>query len=300
MNTNPILRKLGFGDNDRVVILHADDVGMCQASAAAYADLHSFGLISSGAVMTPCPWFLQAAAFARANPGADLGVHLTLTCEWKTYRWGPISTCDPASGLIDDEGYLWHGTWDAMVHGQPDAVQGEIEAQVARAKAHGLQPTHADTHMGVLGSEKFLEGYVRMALANRLPAMIFRDDEAGYLKKGLSPAAAAKAAGLVNVLEEAGMPMLDHMLGLDLGKPDQRLEQAKAAIDCLQPGITHFIVHPAMDTPELRSIAPDWRARVGDYQVMMSEELRSYIRKQGVQVIGYRAIQQMMPDHITY
>jgi hypothetical protein len=101
MDPNPVLRKLGFADDDRVVIIHADDIGMCQATMSAFADLVDFGLISSGAVMVPCPWFPQAAAYCRQHPLVDLGVHLTLTSEWDGYRWGPVSTRDPASGLID-------------------------------------------------------------------------------------------------------------------------------------------------------------------------------------------------------
>ena len=101
MKPNPALKKLGFSENERLVIIHVDDIGMCQASVAAFADLWDFGLVSSGAVMVPCPWFLEAAKYASQHPQADLGVHLTLNCEWDTYRWGPLSTCDPQTGLLD-------------------------------------------------------------------------------------------------------------------------------------------------------------------------------------------------------
>jgi hypothetical protein len=268
---------------------------MCQASAAAFADLYEFGLVSSGAVMVPCPWFLQAAGFARTHPAADLGVHLTLTSEWPTYRWGPLSTRDPASGLIDEEGYFYHLTAQAMQHGQPEAVQCEIEAQLNRALAAGMQPTHADTHMGVLGSAKFMLGYARMALAHGLPAMLFRLDEAGWQAAGLNATDAARAAGLVQQFEAAGVPMLDHLRGLRLDQPDQRFEQAKAALADLPPGITHFIIHPAHDTPELRAITRDWPSRVADYQTFLREGLRAHIASLGIQVVGYRVIQQLMP-----
>ena len=97
MRTNTFLRQLGFDKNDRVVIIHADDVGMCQANVTAFADLFESGSISSGAAMVPCPWFLQVAAYCSQNPKVDMGVHLTLTSEWNTYRWRPISTCDPST-----------------------------------------------------------------------------------------------------------------------------------------------------------------------------------------------------------
>src|SRR5689334_9771443 len=116
MTPNPALRRLGFAASDRVAIIHADDIGMCQASVTAFAELSAFGLVSSGAVMVPCAWFPAAAADSRAKPAADLGVHLTLTCEWDAYRWGPISTRAAESGMIDDEGYFYRSTELAQEH----------------------------------------------------------------------------------------------------------------------------------------------------------------------------------------
>lgn len=296
MQPNPILRRLGFDDNDRLAIIHTDDIGMCQASVDAFAELWDFGLISSGAVMVPCPWFLKAAEYARAHPDVDLGVHLTLTSEWKSYRWGPVSTRDPRSGMIDPEGFFYPTTAEAREHGDPDFVQAEMAAQVQRAIAMGMQPTHIDTHMGTVAHPKFIRGYVRVALQYRLPPMIFRMDEAGWMAAGLDAQTAAMAVAVTRQLEEIGVPLLDHLLGLDLGQPDNRLETAKAAFASLQPGITHFIIHPSVDTPELRSITPDWRARVMDYQTFLSEELHEYIQATGVKVIGYRQLQNLMPD----
>jgi predicted glycoside hydrolase/deacetylase ChbG (UPF0249 family) len=106
MQPNPILRRLGLADEDRAVIIHTDDIGMCLSSVTAFAELWEAGIISSGAVMVPCPWFLKAAAFSREHPEADLGVHSTLTCEYDVYRWGAVSTRDPRSGLTDEGAFL--------------------------------------------------------------------------------------------------------------------------------------------------------------------------------------------------
>jgi predicted glycoside hydrolase/deacetylase ChbG (UPF0249 family) len=296
MQPNPVLRRLGFADDDRVVIIHTDDIGMCLASVAAFSDLWDFGLISSGAIMVPCPWFLKAAEYARAHPQADLGVHTTLTSEWKTYRWGPISTRDPQSGMIDEEGYFYHRSEPAREHGDPSFVLKEMEAQVERAIAMGIQPTHMDTHMGAVASPKFLREYLQVALKHRLPPMIFRMDEAGWRAAGLDAQTAAMAVAVTQQLEAIGMPILDHLTGLDLGKPDGRLDLAKASFSALEPGITHFIIHPSKNYTELSEITPDWRARVADYETFMMEELAQYIQSIGVKVIGYRQLQTLMPD----
>jgi predicted glycoside hydrolase/deacetylase ChbG (UPF0249 family) len=122
MQPNPVLKKLGFKDHDRLAIIHVDDVGMCRSSVAAFADLWDFGLVSSAAVMVPCPWFLEAAKFAREHPDADMGVHLTLNSEYDTYRWGPLSTRDPQTGLLDEQGYFHQHAHAVQEQAQPEAV----------------------------------------------------------------------------------------------------------------------------------------------------------------------------------
>jgi predicted glycoside hydrolase/deacetylase ChbG (UPF0249 family) len=295
MIPNPVLKKLGLADNERVAIIHTDDIGMCQASVEAFADLNEVGIISSGAVMVPCPWFLHAADYARQHTKTDLGIHLTLTSEWKTYRWGPVSTRDPASGMVDEEGYFHHLSEPAQEHGDPAAVELELTAQVERALKAGIVPTHVDTHMGSVAHPKFMGIYVQLAMKFNLPPMIFRLDEAGWRAAGLEAEFAKMAASLIQQLEGSGLPLLDVLGGMHLDTDENRLERTKQAFSDLQPGITHFIIHPSKDTPELRAITPDWRCRVADYQNFMNEELRQHIRKIGVHVIGYRALKELMP-----
>jgi hypothetical protein len=171
MHPNPVLRELGLGQADRAVIIHTDDIGMCQASLAALADLVDVRLISCGATMVPCPWFPQVAAYCRGHPSVDLGIHLTLTSEWDSYRWGPISTRDPALGLIDDEGYFFRRSEPVQERAGPEAVRVEMQAQVERA----LWPsrvadyeafTSAELRDTVKSSGLFVIGY--RALRDRL------------------------------------------------------------------------------------------------------------------------------------
>jgi predicted glycoside hydrolase/deacetylase ChbG (UPF0249 family) len=302
MQPNPVLKKLGFDDNERLAIIHVDDVGMCQASVEAFSDLWDFGLVSSGAVMVPCPWFLEAARYAREHPLADLGVHLTLTCEWDTYRWGPLSTRDPETGLLDENGCFHQSAHQVQEQADPEAVQAELVAQVERAVATGMQPTHADTHMGTVAHARFMQGYLQTALEFKLPPMMLRLDEAGWQKvtadhegADFDQQAIAFLRGMVDTLEEMGVPLLDQIASMSLDSdPANRMAEAKAAFDALQPGITHFIIHAAKDTPELRAITPDCRCRAADYETFLKDELRQHINDIGVQVIGYRDLQKLM------
>ena len=298
MGPNPVLRKLGFADGDRVVIIHADDIGMCQATLTAFYELVDFGLVSCGAVMVPCPWFPQVATYCRQHPGIDLGAHLTLTSEWEGYRWGPISTRDPASGLLDDDGYFHHRSEQVQEHVAAEVAQRELEAQIARALAAGIDLTHMDTHMGAVAHAKFVAVYIPLALRYRLPPLMFRFDEAGWRKIGLDGETATLAVQLVRELEAQGVPLLDNMVALPLEtEPRDRVALAKEALGSLPPGLTHFIIHPAQDTPELRAITSSWQSRVADYQAFTSRELVDHVKSEGLQVIGYRSLQALMCDN---
>jgi predicted glycoside hydrolase/deacetylase ChbG (UPF0249 family) len=292
---NPVLRKLGFADNDRLVILHVDDVGMSHATLSALDDLLEFGLISSAAVMAPCPWFPQAAAYCREHPQIDMGVHLTLNSEWDGCRWGPVSTRDSASGLMDDEGFFYRHQTPVQDKADPDAARKELTTQIERALAAGIDVTHIDSHMGTIAHLKFVPIYRDLALQFRLPpTIIFRADQIGFQKLGLDDEFSAWAARTVEMLEEQGVPLLDHEFGLPLDQPEERVEQAKRALEALPAGITHFFMHPAHDTPELRAMAPDWPSRVADYEAFMSQELRDFIKNKGIHVIGNRVLRDLM------
>jgi hypothetical protein len=301
MEPNPVLKKLGFSTTDRLAIIHADDVGMCQASVSAFADLQAYGLVSCGAAMVPCGWFPEAARYSRQHPEADLGVHLTLTSEWDSYRWGPLSTRDPATGLLDPEGYFHRRSQEVQEQADPQAVAGEIEAQIQRAKAAGIPISHIDTHMGTVAHPKFMQSYLQAALAHRVAPMMLRMDEPQWRRfaqehrTGLDEGAIQFLVRTIHTLEEMNVPLLDHLTGLPLDSdPELRLEHAKAAFDQLPAGVTHFIIHPSQDTPELRGITPDWACRAADWQTFQTDALRQHLRQTGIHVIGYRALQQLM------
>ena len=255
-----------------------------------------FGLISSGAVMVPCPWFLEAADFAVSHPEADLGAHLTLTSEWETYRWGPISTRDPKTGLMDEQGFFHRrseGVWD---HADPEAAQVELEAQVTRALEAGIKLTHIDTHMGSVAHPKLISSYVQLAMKYGLPLMIPRMDVPSIMaQQHVDEQTAQVLAGTLQSLEEMGLPLLDGISGLELEHAENRFDQAKEALLALKPGVTHFIIHPSKDTPELRHITTSWDCRVADYETFTSKATRDFIKNEGIQVIGYRALKELMP-----
>jgi len=294
MDTNPILKFLGFSSRDRLVIIHTDDIGMCQASIQAFSELAVVGLISSGATMVPSSWFPQVATYCRQNPKVDIGVHLTLTSEWDSYRWSPLSTHSRNSGLIDSEGYFYRSSEEVQLHGTPESVEKELQSQVDRAISAGLDITHLDTHMNTVAHPKFIMSYIHLAVQHKLPFLFPRLDEAGYTQLGMDAEIASIAADYVHILEEQGIPLVDYVSGLNLAQPLNRLEQAKQSLSDLPVGITHYIIHPSIDTPELRAIAPDWQCRIADYQTFMDEDLRKFINNIGLQLIGYKSLKYLL------
>lgn len=294
MTTNPFLKKLGLSNNDRAVIIHTDDIGMCHATVQAFRDLWAFGTISSGATMVPCPWFPAVAQMCRENPEMDMGVHATLNAEWESYRWGPVSTREPSSGLIDETGYFhqWHPA--VYENAKSEAVDAEVNAQIEKALAAGIDVTHVDSHMGTIMNPKFIQSYVQAAVKRRLPSMLPRLTAKGMDLMGLSEEEKIAYAPTMEMFESMGIPFVDGILGLPLEHDNDHIGLGKKLLGELPIGITHFIFHPSIDTPELRAIAPDWRARVANYNAFMSDDLKKFIEREDIKVIGYRALRDAM------
>lgn len=294
MNSNPFLKKLGLSDNDRAIIIHTDDIGMCHASVQAFRDLWRFGTITSGATMVPCPWFPAVAQMCRENPEMDMGVHATLNAEWESYRWGPVSTRDPESGLLDANGYFHQWQPAVYANAKPEAVEAEVNAQIERALAAGIDVTHVDSHMGTIMHPIFIQSYIQAGASRLLPNMLPRIDARGVDVMGLSADQAQLYEPIMQQLEKMGVPMLDGFLFMPLDQPNGQMEIAKDLLGNLPEGITHFVLHPSIDTAELRSIAPDWESRVSNYNTFMNDELKKFIESENIKLIGYRQIRDAM------
>ncbi len=280
MNSHLMLKRLGFSANDRVVIFHADDIGMCEASVSAYADLVEFGLLSSAATMVPCAWFPAVANVCHHYPQVDMGVHLTLTSEWDRYRWRPVSTGDSASGLLDAEGYFYRQAADVQACAVQTAVYQELKMQIQQAVTAGINITHIDTHMFAI-YPTFVDLYLRLA------------DEFGVPAFALQPGI-PQIGSLPDTVDSVKRPLLNAWCVMSYEDHENRFEQAQHHLDNLPPGITNFLLHPAKDTPELRAIAPDWRTRVADYHLFTDERFRNYVQQSGIQIIGWRALKELL------
>jgi predicted glycoside hydrolase/deacetylase ChbG (UPF0249 family) len=282
-----IAERLGYPRDAKLLIVHADDLGMAHSVNAATIKAFESGLVNSGSIMVPCPWLSEIAAFARANPQADLGLHLTLTSEWTSFRWGPVSSRDKVSSLLDKDGYFRLTESEAAAQADPKQVELEITAQIERARALGIQPTHLDSHMGTLYQNKALfEVFLRVARSQKLPVRV--------AKTWFS-----RADFLPSVLTQDDV-YIDRVLDINPTVPPQDWAKFYGdALKKLEPGVTEVIIHLAYDDAEMRAATadhPDWGAawRQRDFEFFTSDTFRKLLQENQIKLITWRELAKLI------
>jgi len=194
---------------------------------------------------------------------------------------------------MDADGYFhqWHQA--VYQNAKPEAVEEEVNAQIERALAAGIDVTHVDSHMGTIMNPLFIQSYIQSAAKRLLPNLLPRPTAVGWNMMANEEQQDAYAP-VVEMIESIGVPMVDGILGMPLEHGNDHIGVAKKLFDEVPVGITHFILHPSIDTQELRDIAPDWQARVANYNAFMSDELKKFIERQDIKLIGYRQIRDAM------
>ena len=282
----------------KYMILHADDFGMCHAHNEATIELLEAGDITSASLMVPCPWFPEAAAYARSHPEKCIGVHTTLTSEWKLYRWGPVSRKGVDSLIAS--GFFPPDVLSVEQNSISEEVETEIRAQVELARQFGVNPTHLDNHMGSVYGLYGVQSHMPLVLwicsdmgvPFRFPtSYISPDANMDYLpeqvKSGLNAVAQAAADLKVPVLD----CVMIHPFNVLPGETYASFrDMVCEKFTRLPQGIHELFVHPAKDTPELRAINPDWLKRVWEYQLPKDPVFKEAIARAGIRLISWREV----------
>ncbi len=283
-------QQLGHGPNDKLLIVHADDVGMSHAVNLATMEALKHGMVTSASIMIPCPWMPEIAAYAREHPEVDFGLHLTLTSEWKYFRWRPVAPPEQVKGLLDPEGYMWRSEMDTAKHATPQEIETEIRAQIARALAFGIKPTHLDTHMGTLYTRQdYFDVYTRLGKEFGIPVMVMRatPEALAYGKTSGSPIGEAA----LRKLEADGFVLLDYLV---TGVPGKTFAERKKAyhelLRNLKPGVTMLIVHLGLDNDELKGITGSWQQRHADFLTFTDPETQKLLNELGIKLTTWRAL----------
>jgi predicted glycoside hydrolase/deacetylase ChbG (UPF0249 family) len=282
-NKPSVAERLGFGRDAKLLIVHADDVGMSHSVNAATIKALESGSVNSASIMAPCPWFPEIADYARTHPEMDFGLHLTLTSERVYYRWGPVAPRDKVASLADENGYFHHD-WTVATHIEPKEVEQEIRAQIERAYAMGIRPTHLDSHQYRLyqNGKDLFDVLVRVAHEKKLPFFVVRDwfAERPYLESELSPADI----------------VIDHTVTIDPSVPAEKwAEFYRTAIKNLQPGVTEFVIHVAFADDEMKAATRErdtwgaaWRQR--DFDFFASAEFAQLLQQEQIRLVTWREL----------
>ena len=283
MSAQTLADRLGYPPGTKLVIIHGDDLGETHAVNAAAIKALEAGSINSASLMVPCPWFPEIADYARSHPGADFGLHLTLTSERVYYRWGPVAPADKVPSLLDENGYFHHD-WDKNQHINPKEVEIELRAQIERALAMGVRPTHLDSHQYrlIVNGKDLFDVMVRVAHEYKLPVFVTRDWFADhpYLEASLGP----------------DDIVLDHTVTIGPEVlPEKWAEFYISALKNLKPGVTEFVIHPGFDDEELHAATRErstwgsgWRQR--DFDFFSSNQFRQILAQENVKLITWREL----------
>jgi predicted glycoside hydrolase/deacetylase ChbG (UPF0249 family) len=287
------LKILGYHPDDRVLIIHADDLGFSHASNVAVFEALLHGSLTCTSTLVPAPWFMETARLQKAHPEADIGIHMTLTAEYEIYRWRSL-TGGGGSPLHAPDGGMWRDVPSVVEHVSPELGRAELRAQVEHALAMGVDVTHLDTHMGAVILPQFLPAYVDLAIEFRLPLFLVRPSERriGALGDG-----ASVYREQVDRLDALGWPLLDSIIHRTLSEiaPEDKEEAFRRMFAELRPGLTHFLVHPAAGGPELDAMTPsDCRHRAMEYEIFRRPAMREYCESLGIKLTGYRQIRERL------
>src|SRR2546430_27493 len=281
-----VAERLGYPADSKLLIVHADDLAVAHSVDTASLDALDKKAITSASIMVPCAWLTEVASYAKGHPDADLGLHLTLTSEWKADRWGPVESKDKVTSLLDPSGYLWPETLAAVRSLKAEEAEREIRAQIQLAIALGIHPAHLDSHMGVFFSKPELFAvYVKVAHEYNLPFLAVR-----------FPGAPLE---LFSVLSGKDV-ILDSVVMADpTVRSDEWRDFYVNAIKNLKPGLTEMIVHLGHDDSELQAVTIDhpdfgsaWRQR--DYDFVTSPEFQKAIQENHVILVKWKDLKKLV------
>jgi hypothetical protein len=283
--------RLGWPAGKKVIMLHADDIGMCPEANEAAEKQMIEGVIQSAAVMIPCPNAEEFITWAKNNPKMDVGLHLTLTSEWKTYRWGTVTAEEEVPGLLDEHKKMWHEVPQVVQHASAEEVEKEIRAQIEQSIAWGHRPDHIDTHMGTLfGHPSYVKAFMKVAEEYGIPANIIDISKPKVLAEFRSKGYPMDDS-VVKMSEAYTLPKLDYFTSAPKAKTyDEKVANFKALIQDLDSGLTEIIFHPSVLTDNLKSITGSWQQRSWEAQMFSDPDLIKFFKDEGIIFTNWQEI----------
>ncbi|EPR71574.1 polysaccharide deacetylase family protein [Cyclobacterium qasimii] len=282
-------QKLGFSKGTKLLIIHADDAGLSHAENRATVQALEKGIVNSYSIMVPCPWYYEMAVFAKNNPQFDNGIHLTLTCEWETYRFGPVLPISEVPSLVDENGYFFKKRDKLRENATAEHVEKELTAQIEKALKFGLKPTHIDSHMYSVGaSPEFFEIYKSLGKKYKLPIVI---NEQLFEMVGLDPK--------VSIEKDDFLIDCVHMGEFKYFEKGGLAKYYDGVLENLSSGLNLILIHPAFDDNEMKGVTinhpnfgSEWRQI--DFDFFTNEETRLKLREKNIELITWDDIRKKL------
>jgi predicted glycoside hydrolase/deacetylase ChbG (UPF0249 family) len=279
-----------YAQGRRALVIHEDDVGMTHGSNVAFRELSARGVVSSGSVMAPCPWFPETLEMAAADPSLDLGVHLTLNAEKRPVKWRPLTNPPRSAGLTDQNGFFWPDPASVRRNAHPDAVEAELRAQIDAALAGGIDVTHLDAHCGAAMSAEFLPIYRRLGADYDLPVVMMRRFEGGNPRPPGQPALAPSLLEAAEAADADGEPVFDLFFETPWDRTGEPEPVYRNALGMVGEGISFFAFH--FNAPgDFEAVEPEFaRFRTDEYALFSSGRIEPALAELGVELIGMREL----------
>jgi predicted glycoside hydrolase/deacetylase ChbG (UPF0249 family) len=276
-----VQERLGYPADAKLLIVHADDLGVIHSANQATLKAFKEGAVNSASIMVPTPWLSEVAEYAKANPDHDMGIHLTLTSEWNYLRWGPVASKSEVSSLLDENGYFYPDCAQLWENAKIEEVEIELRAQIDKAIAMGIHPTHLDSHMGCLFSTdpRYYELYANLAKEYGIPAMINHQIEE------LGGSDGTKQPVIINQIFGAGPADFDTDMATYYANTLRELE----------PGVHVMIIHCGFDNLESQGMSVDhpyWGAkwRQQDYDFFTSKACDQILEEENIHLVTWKEI----------
>jgi len=283
--------RLGYPAGKKVIILHADDIGMCEEANIAVKPQLKNGHIQSAAIMIPCPNAKDFVEWAKKNPAMDIGLHITHTSEWKEYRWGTVAKASEVPTMLDPDGKMWHEVPDVVKNASPEDVEKELRAQIEQSIAWGYKPDHIDTHMGTLyGHPNYVKAFYKVAEEYGIPANVIDFSDPAVVNK-FREIGYPIDDNVLKLVENYSLPKLDNFTSVPKGDTyEEKLANFKELIKLLKPGITEIIFHPSVETDNLKSITGSWQQRVWEAKMFSDPDLIKFFEDEGIIFTNWKEI----------
>ena len=285
-------QKLESSENTKLLIIHADDAGLSHSENMATIQSLKKGIVNSYSIMDPCPWFYEMAIFAKSNPQFDNGIHLTLTCEWENYKFGPVLPVSEVPSLVDENGHFFKKRELLRKNASAEDVKKELQAQIEKAIQFGLKPTHIDSHMYSVGSHPvFFKIYKDLGAKFDLPVLI---NKQLMQMVGLDPELNIKEGDFL--IDKTYVGEFEYFRAGELG------DYYNGVLENLTDGINLILIHPAFDDSEMKGVTinhpnfgSEWRQI--DFDFFTSEKTMSKLKKNHIELVTWSDIKSRKKTH---